>query len=147
MNNRRREIIGIFFGNSIDRPSITIIEAYPFRVGHRTGVEFEDQDYEKAAPIIKDCERRGLGWLGWFHSHPFRGDSIYMSSTDVQYQFFQQQLNPLWTAIVLNPNQVRDPNTTKGARAYQLWIPSTSDINRCEIMQIHLEIVQKIDTQ
>ena len=116
-----REIIGVFFGILDESGNLEIKEAYPMRVGEHTGVEFEDDDYVKVVPIIKACATKGLEWLGWFHSHPFRkGDQIYMSSTDIAHQRIQQALNPAWTAIVLNPHQIDDPKTAKGARAFQL---------------------------
>lgn len=115
------EIIGIFFGNIHESGDIYVSEAYPFRVGQPAGVEFEDEDYIKAVPIIKECSSRNLEWLGWFHSHPFpRGDHLYMSNIDVGYHFIQQQLNAFWTAIVMNPHQINDSKTILGMRAFRL---------------------------
>jgi proteasome lid subunit RPN8/RPN11 len=115
------EIIGIFFGTINSTGDIHVVEAYPFRVGQPTGVEFEDEDYIKAVPIIKECGTRNLEWLGWFHSHPFQGgDHLYMSNVDVGYHYIQQQLNPFWTALVLNPHQINDHKTCKGMRAFRL---------------------------
>ena len=121
--NSHKEIIGVFFGkiNENGNGDIEISEAYPFRVGKRTEVHFKDSDYEKVLPIIKDCSTRNLEWLGWFHSHPFkRGDHLYMSQTDVSYQYPAQIQNPNWTAIVCNPHQIKDPSTSRGMRAFRL---------------------------
>jgi proteasome lid subunit RPN8/RPN11 len=116
-----REIIGLLFGNKIEPNRLIMSEAYPFRVGGATGVEFQDEDYVKAVPIIQDCESRGLQWVGWFHSHPFRrGNHLYLSLTDIGHQYVQQQLNPDWIAIVINPYQINDRRTVKGMQAFQL---------------------------
>lgn len=116
------EIIGAFFGKINENGDIEISEAYPFRVGRHTEVHFKDSDYEKVLPIIKDCSTRNLEWLGWFHSHPFkRGDHLYMSQTDVSYQYPAQIQNPYWTAIVCNPHQIKDPSTFRGMRAFRLF--------------------------
>jgi len=110
----RKEIIGVFFGKISENGDLFVLEAYPFRVGKRTEVHFKDSDYEKVLPIIKDCSTRNLEWLGWFHSHPFkRGDHLYMSQTDVSYQYPAQIQNPNWTAIVCNPHQIKDPSTSR----------------------------------
>lgn len=117
----RKEIIGVFFGKISENGDIDVLEAYPFRVGRHTEVHFKDSDYEKVLPIIKDCSTRNLEWLGWFHSHPFkRGDHIYMSQTDVSYQYPAQIQNPYWTAIVCNPHQIKDRSTTRGMKAFRL---------------------------
>jgi proteasome lid subunit RPN8/RPN11 len=120
-HNPELEIIGIFFGIIETTGNIKVLEAYPFRVGKHTGVQFEDEDYVKAVPLIKDCVTRGLEWLGWFHSHPFRiGDHLYMSNIDIGYQYIQQQLNPFWTALVLNPHQINSWRTVRGMRAFRM---------------------------
>jgi len=117
----QHEIIGVFFGTVGKQGEICIRRAFPFRVGARDEVEFNDDDYERIYPIIKKCHVDGLTWLGWFHSHPFKGgDHIYMSQTDVNHHRPAQQQNPFWTAIVINPHQIRDPNTCQGMRAYRL---------------------------
>ena len=120
--NPRKEIIGAFFGKICENGDIKVLEAYSFRVGRHTEVHFNDSDYEKILPIIKDCATRNLEWLGWFHSHPFkRGDHIYMSNTDISYQYPAQIQNPYWTAIVCNPHQIKDSSTTRGMRAFRLF--------------------------
>lgn len=118
--NSKNEIIGVFFGKVMINGDLLIKEAIPFRIGKKTEVHFKDQDYEKLIPIVKEYESKTLEWLGWFHSHPFHGDALYLSRTDFEYQFIQQQINPYWTAIVLNPYQIDDPSTTKGARAFRI---------------------------
>ena len=69
--NSHREIIGIFFG-TIEKtgifPSLKHIHS---ELAGASEFVFEDEDYVKAVPIIKDCAARNLIWLGWFHSHPF----------------------------------------------------------------------------
>lgn len=116
-----KEIIGVFFGIIKENGDILIKEAYPFRVGRHTNVHFEDQDYEDVVPLIKECLARKFEWLGWFHSHPFKGgDHIYMSKTDISYQYPAQSQNPFWTAIVINPYQINDPTTVRGMRAFRL---------------------------
>ena len=115
------EVVGIIFGTILDSGDIQIMKAYPFRVGLRSEVEFIDEDYEKAVPIIKECQKMHLEWLGWFHSHPFYpGDHLYMSNVDVANHRPAQTMNPFWTAIVINPHQQNDPRTTLGARAFRL---------------------------
>ena len=117
----QNEVIGVFFGIIGKRGEICVRRAIPFRVGVIDEVEFVEEDYERLYPILKQCESEGLKWLGWFHSHPFKGgDHIYMSQKDVNYQRPAQQQNPFWTAIVINPHQIRDPNTSQGMRAYRL---------------------------
>ena len=123
--NPRKEILGAFFGKVGENGDITVLEAYSFRVGRHTEVHFNDSDYEKILPIIKDCSTRNFEWLGWFHSHPFkRGDHIYMSNTDISYQYPAQIQNPYWTAIVCNPHQIDDSSTTRGMRAFRLYFNS-----------------------
>ena len=116
------EIIGVFFGTvGLKDGGICVRKAFPFRVGEFDEVDFTDEDYVRLIPIIKQCESDGLKWLGWFHSHPFKGgDHIYMSTKDVNHQRPAQQQNPFWTAIVLNPHQIQDPKTSQGMRAYRL---------------------------
>ena len=135
------EIIGVFFGTIERQGSICIRKAYSFRVGEIDEVEFIDSDYERLYPIIKQCESDGLTWLGWFHSHPFEGrDHIYMSQKDVNYQRPAQQQNPFWTAIVINPHQIRDPNTTQGMRAYRLkWKTGKTRPSR-RVQEIPLQV-------
>jgi proteasome lid subunit RPN8/RPN11 len=121
LKNKRKEIIGVFFGTIDKFGDVLISEAYPFRVGHRSTVDFQDEDYVRVVPLVKECESRKLIWLGWFHSHPFkRGDHLYLSNKDIAHQYIQQSLNPFWTAIVLNPHQKEDPNTILGARGFRL---------------------------
>ena len=95
------------------------------------------KNYVKAVPIIKDCAARNLIWLGWFHSHPFRGDSIYMSQIDIGYHFIQQGLNPFWTALVLNPHQIHNSTTTHGIRAFRLQL--TADLKVIKTV-VHLSL-------
>lgn len=140
------ETIGIFFGTVENSGDIIVLEAYPFRVGKHTGVQFEDEDYVKAVPLIKDCATRGLEWLGWFHSHPFRlGDHLYMSTIDIGYHYIQQQLNPFWTALVLNPHQINSWMTVRGMRAFRLvekWKKgSNSPIVIKRVHRLHLRII------
>ncbi|MHA1855083.1 MAG: Mov34/MPN/PAD-1 family protein [Promethearchaeota archaeon] len=118
----RNEIIGVFFGKIRENGDIDVLEVYPFRVGKHTEVHFKDSDYEKVLPIIKDCSSRDLEWLGWFHSHPFKhGDHLYMSNTDIFYQYPAQIQNPFWTAIICNPHQINDSSTSRGMRAFRLY--------------------------
>ena len=117
------EIIGIFFGTLLhqENDAILIEESYNFREGGETEVDFIEEDYIRAVPLIKKNEKKGLKWLGWFHSHPFQGgDHLYMSRKDIDHHQVAQSQNPYWTAIVLNPYQKDDPNTTKGAKAFCL---------------------------
>lgn len=141
IKNPQHEILGIFFGQILKDLSIQIQEAYPFRVGRRQEVAFEDEDYVKAVPLIKDCTKRNLDWLGWFHSHPFSGDAIHMSSIDINHQQIQQQLNPFWTALILNPHQISDPTTTKGVRAFRLQQKTGKKPSR-EICRLNLSMIQ-----
>ena len=124
---------------------ITVLEAYSFRVGRHTEVHFNDSDYEKILPIIKDCATRNLEWLGWFHSHPFkRGDHIYMSNVDVSYQYPAQIQNPFWTAIVCNPHQIKDRSTTRGMRAFRLYY-NTDDLKLTKkVIEIPLIIEEMV---
>lgn len=122
--NSHREVIGVFFGITEPNGDIKIRNAYPFRIGKRAEVQFEDSDYEKLYPIIKENDKLGYAWLGWFHSHPFKGDSLYMSQIDYDHQIAQQTRFPYWTAIIVNPNQISDKNTTQGARAFRLNLNS-----------------------
>ncbi len=116
-----REVIGIFFGKINEIQDLEIFEAYPFRVGERTDVEFIDEDYERAAPLIQECEKRGLIWCGWFHSHPFyQGDHLYLSSKDISYHLPVQESNPFWTAIVINPYQVNKTGAFDGIKAFRV---------------------------
>jgi proteasome lid subunit RPN8/RPN11 len=135
------EVIGVFFGTIGHQGEICVRKAFPFRIGAIDEVEFTDDDYERLYPIIKQCELDGLKWLGWFHSHPFKGgDHIYMSHKDVNYQRPAQQQNPFWTAIVINPHQTRDPNTTQGMRAYRLkWKTGKARPSR-RIQEIPLQV-------
>ena len=136
-----KEIIGVFFGKINENGDIEISEAYPFRVGRRTEVHFKDSDYEKVLPIIKDCSTRNLEWLGWFHSHPFkRGDHLYMSHTDISYQYPAQIQNPYWTAIVCNPHQIKDPSTFRGMRAFRLFYDSDDLKLTKKVIEVPLKI-------
>lgn len=120
--NPQNEVIGIFFGK-IKKSILEIVEAYPIRVGEQAEVDFQDEDYETSLPLIQNCAQRHLDWLGWFHSHPFKGgDRIFMSRKDQHYHFNAQQGMLHWTALVLNPHQISDPNTTQGLRAYQFMV-------------------------
>ena len=115
------EVLGIFFGKTNENGDIEINIANNFRVGTHTNVEFIDDDYVKAVPLIKENAKNGLDWIGWFHSHPFqKGDHIYMSRTDIIHHYHAQLQNPSWTAIILNPYQIQDSTTLNGARAFQL---------------------------
>ncbi|MHA1584747.1 MAG: Mov34/MPN/PAD-1 family protein [Promethearchaeota archaeon] len=119
--NPSREVLGVFFGDISNDGIVFVKEAYNFRVGGKIEVSFQDEDYERVYPIIKDSQKRKLEWLGWFHSHPFAGgDHLYMSTTDIRYQLPAQTQNPFWTAIILNPHQKNDPTTMNGARAFRL---------------------------
>ncbi len=121
LENKNREILGVFFGIIDDLSNIIVKHAITFRVGNRTEVHFEDEDYVKLVPIIQEMDSNGFKWLGWFHSHPFNlGDHLYMSKTDVLHQFPAQNQNPFWTAIIVNPYQINDPLTINGARAFRL---------------------------
>ena len=147
--NIRKEVLGIFFGqvhvsnqlNIVDNYNAVIEEAFPFRVGKRKEVQFEDQDYEKAWPLIQDCAKRNMIWLGWFHSHPFRGgDHLYMSQLDKEHHFPAQNLNPHWTALIINPYQIHDTSTTKGIRAFQFAIDNQTKKMTDQLTQISLTI-------
>ena len=117
----KKEVLGIFFGTIEKNHTVVVEKSYPFRVGGSKEVDFLDEDYVRAVPLIRENEGKGLRWLGWFHSHPFtRGDHIYMSNKDVRHQKPAQSQNPYWTAIVINPYQINDPATKKGMRAYRL---------------------------
>jgi proteasome lid subunit RPN8/RPN11 len=135
--NPHNEIIGVFFGTIHPNGDLLIHEAYPFRVGYTTEVQFDDEDYERIVPIIKECSIRSLEWLGWFHSHPFSGDAIYMSNVDIAHQYIQEQMNSFWTAIVLNPYQINDPKTTNGARAFRLKRKNNKKIQK-KVQQLEL---------
>ncbi|MHA1520211.1 MAG: hypothetical protein ACTSRK_08515 [Promethearchaeota archaeon] len=120
-----REVLGVIFGFVNDQEEVCITKAHPFRVGQKHEVQFIDEDYERVYPLIKSHEAEGLIWLGWFHSHPFKGgDHIYMSKTDIKYHSNAQNGNPNWTAIVINPHQCQDPNTFHGMRAFRTISPS-----------------------
>lgn len=129
--NLNREVLGIFFGHLEDK-SIIVTNAHPFRVGGKQEVQFTDEDYEKALPLIQNANKKGLLWLGWFHSHPFNnGDHLYMSKTDKNYHYPAQIQNSYWTAIIINPFQINDLRTTKGMRAFQLiWDPNSSKLTK-----------------
>ena len=137
----RKEIIGVFFGKIGENGDLFVLESYPFRVGRHTEVHFKDSDYEKVLPIIKDCSTRNLEWLGWFHSHPFkRGDHLYMSQTDISYQFPAQIQNPYWTAIVCNPHQIKDSSTFRGMRAFRLFYNSDDLKLTKKVIEVPLKI-------
>ncbi len=137
-----REIIGVFFGNMNEKGDLFIKEAYPFRVGNREDVHFEDEDYVKVVPLIREAADRNLDWFGWFHSHPFKGgDHIYMSHTDVSYHLPAQTQNPFWTAIVINPHQRDDVSTVRGMRAYRLEWDRKRDCPRKKVLKLELELI------
>ncbi|MHA1776546.1 MAG: hypothetical protein DRO88_11005 [Promethearchaeia archaeon] len=122
-----REVIGPLFGKMENNNTLRITSAYPFRIGSKRDVHFEDSDYERLLPLIKEHEEKKEDWVGWFHSHPFEhGDFLYMSKTDVKYHSIAQVGNHKWTAVILNPYQIEDPRTTKGMRAFRLLNPSTT---------------------
>ena len=118
-----------------------IRKAIPFRIGDHTEVHFVDEDYVKLVPIIKEMNSNGLDWVGWFHSHPFKGgDHLYMSRVDIKYQFPAQSQNFLWTALILNPYQISDPSTVSGIRAFRLkWKKKKHQLTK-KVEVLNLEI-------
>ncbi|UYP45217.1 hypothetical protein NEF87_001502 [Candidatus Lokiarchaeum ossiferum] len=137
-----REVIGVFFGTKNEAAELFIEESYPFRVGNRQDVHFTDEDYVKVVPLIKNAESRDLDWLGWFHSHPFKGgDHIYMSHTDVTYHYPAQTQNPNWTAIVINPHQIQDPTTVRGMRAYRLEWNNKMNCPQKKVIELEMEVI------
>jgi proteasome lid subunit RPN8/RPN11 len=142
LQHKKREILGVFFGIKNEMGDIFVKEAHSFRVGGKNAVSFEDEDYIKLLPLIKESTSRNLEWLGWFHSHPFKnGDHLYMSEVDISYQFPAQFQNPFWTAIVLNPYQIQDALTNRGSRAFRLdWFLGNSKPSK-NVVQLQMELV------
>ena len=139
-----REVIGVFFGTKNESSELFIQESYPFRVGNREDVHFEDEDYVKVVPLIKSAAERNLDWMGWFHSHPFKGgDRIYMSRTDVTYHHPAQTQNPHWTAIVINPHQIYDPTTVQGMRAYCLEWGHNPFHPKKKVIELEMEVINE----
>lgn len=137
-----REVLGIFFGKINETQELEILEAYPFRVGERTDVEFIDEDYERAAPLIQECSKRGLIWCGWFHSHPFyHGDHLYLSSKDILYHSVVQEKFPHWTAIVCNPHQVTNPMAFDGIKAFRVQPRKKASLFSSAIQTLTIEYI------
>lgn len=136
----KREVIGVLFGKVNDKNDVCFQHAHPFRIGRMQDVHFIDEDYERVYKLIKKYDPLGLKWLGWFHSHPFKGgDHIYMSNTDVKYHSNAQNGNPFWTAIVINPHQITDPSTFHGIRAYRTDDPPNPIFKQKKVIELEIQ--------
>lgn len=80
------EVYGFLFGKLKDN-LLYLKKAELIKVGEKIAVEFDEQDYLKAAQVEAQYYEEGLFHCGWWHTHPDMG--CFLSGTDKENQLLQ----------------------------------------------------------
>ena len=98
------EVMGLMVGEIVDDYTITVIDVFSMpQMGTTVSVESVDPVFQQEFMDKMKQVGREQNVVGWYHSHP--GFGCWLSSTDIETQRQQENLNARAVAVVVDPIQ------------------------------------------